>query len=153
MEPMTELEWNVIVHQSDAIEFDWFAHDRLGHMAAFSSFGRGAIPNAVKFSRETYNELFELVGRLPERTQSILVFKGKGRYDDWDTYSRQGLFGYDYQDAHRKTPLGQYDLITLPKTPIQIGAIELPAELLCMVPFIDVEFGKAPFVSFDVIPR
>ncbi|PHS10660.1 MAG: hypothetical protein COA78_10890 [Blastopirellula sp.] len=152
MEPMwNEITWKVIVEQSDAIEFDWYAMDRLGHIAAFSSYGRGAIPKAAKSSRESYNELYELVASLPENTDGILVYNGTGWYDDWITYSRQGLFGYDYQDAHRKIPYGQYDLLTCPRVPIHIDDMRLSPELRCIVPFVDVEFGKEPVVPFEVI--
>jgi hypothetical protein len=78
-----ETEWQIIVDQSDAIEFDWHGVDQLGHMAAFSSYGRGVIPNLVKTCRQTYNALYELIEVLPECTDAKLVFRGPGRFDDW----------------------------------------------------------------------
>ena len=109
-----EKVWKVIVDQSGDVEFDWYAYDRLGNVAVFSSFGRGAIPTAAKTCRDAYNELYDLVEALPETTQAILVYDGAGSYDDWLTYARQGLFGYDYQDAHRETPLGKDVYAALP---------------------------------------
>ena len=153
MEPMwNETAWKVIIDQSDAIEFDWYAHDRRGHVAAFSSYGRGAIPNAAKSCRDSYNELYAFIESLPETTEADLVYNGTGRYDDWLRYSRQGLFGYDFQDAHRTTPLGQYDLLTCPMHPIHIDALSLPTQLRRLVSFIDIEFSAQPTVPFGSIP-
>ncbi len=154
MEPMwNEKVWKVIVDQSGDVEFDWYAHDRLGNVAAFSSFGRGAIPNAAKTCRDSYNELYDLVEALPETTQAILVYDGAGSYDEWLKYSRQGLFGYDYQDAHRKTPQGQYDLISCPRTPIHIDSLCLSPQVHRIVPFVDVQFGDEAVVPFSSIPE
>jgi hypothetical protein len=153
MAPMwNETAWKVIVDQSDAVEFDWYAHDRLGYVAAFSSYGRGAIPIAAKSCRDSYNQIYDLIESLPGATTADLVYSGAGRYDDWLRYSRQGLFGYDFQDAHRTKPLGQYDLLTCPRRPIHIDALNLSALLRRIVPFINVEFGAHPTVPFRSIP-
>ncbi|MCA9177123.1 MAG: hypothetical protein KDB14_21690 [Planctomycetales bacterium] len=153
MEPMWDkAAWKVIVDQSDVIEFDWYACDCLGHVAAFSSFGRGPIPMAAKSSRDSYNELFELIAALPETTEADLVHDGDGRFDDWIKYSCQGLFGYDLQDAHRATPLGQYDLLTCPRHPIHIDSLSLSPSLRRIVPRMDIEFGAHPAVPFRAIP-
>ena len=154
MEPMwSETDWQIIVDQSDAVEFDWYAQDRLGNIASFSSYGRGAIPIAAKSCRDSYNELYDLVATLPEITDGILVYDGAGRYDDWVTYARQGLFGYDYQDAHRTSRLGQYDLLTCPLTPVHIESLCLPPGLRRIVPFVDVEFGRDSTIPFHSIPQ
>ena len=154
MPPMwNETAWQVIVDQSDAVEFDWYAQDRLGNVGAFSSYGRGAIPHVAKSCRDSYNELYDVVEALPETTEGILVYNGAGRYDDWLTYARQGLFGYDYQDAHRKHPLGQYDLLTRPMAPIHIDSLCLSPRLRRIVPFVDIEFGNDSKVPFRLIPQ
>lgn len=154
MKPMwNETAWQVVVEQSDAIEFDWYAFDRCGFVAAFSSYGCGVIPSDCKLYRNAYNQLYELISLLPRVTDGLLVYSGLGHCDDWIQYSQQGLFGYDYQDAHRKTPLGQYDLITIPKEPIYIDQLQLTEELRRIVPFVDVEFGRDSAISFAHFPR
>jgi hypothetical protein len=148
-----ETEWKVIVEQSCAIEFDWYARDRVGMVAVFSSYGLGAIPNAAKPCRDSYNDLYELVHSLPEITEAILVYKGGGRFVDWLKYSRQGLFGYDYQDAHRVSPLGGYDLLTSPVCPIHIDSLRLPPRLIRIIPVVDVDFGEEPRILRGHIPN
>jgi hypothetical protein len=144
-----EIEWQAIVDQSSAVEFDWYGVDRLGRVAVFSSYGRGVIPGAVKVSRNSYNALYEFMEALPERTDARLVYGGRGRYDDWIHYSKQGLFGYDYQDAHRSAPLGQYDLLTVPLNPILLSDLGVPKGLIPIIPHVDVEFGAAKFLPFS----
>ncbi|MFN0198757.1 MAG: hypothetical protein ACKVT0_18575 [Planctomycetaceae bacterium] len=152
MEPIwNETAWKVIIEQSDAVEFDWYAYDRRGCVAAFSSYGRGVIPNACKLCRDSYNQLYDLIASLPDVTDGLLVYPGSGRYDDWIKYSQQGLFGYDYQDAHRKIPLGQYDLLSRPKEPIQIEQLCLTESMHHIVPFLDIEFGQDSTISFEKI--
>ncbi len=148
-----EKAWKVIVDQSDAVEFDWYGVDRIGNLAAFSTFGRGVMPQCCKQSREDYNRLYDLVSALPLSSESELVFEGTGKYDDWIAYSRQGLFGYDYQDAHRRIPHGQFDLITRPITPLAIDKLQLEPDLLRLIPFVNVEFGLDPTLPFDRFPR
>jgi hypothetical protein len=74
-----ESAWQAAVEQSDAFEFDWYGVDRTGHVAAFSSYGRGVIPSVVKTCRESYNTLYELIATLPDSAQAELVYKGNGQ--------------------------------------------------------------------------
>lgn len=154
MEPMwNETDWKVIVDQSYAVEFDWYAQDLLGNIAAFSSYGIGAIPNAAKSCRVAYNDLYGVIADLPEITEAVLVYHGTARFDDWLKYSRQGLFGYDYQDAHRKTPLGQYDLLTRPATPIHIDSLCLSPGLRCLVPLVGTDARASAASGMDYHPK
>jgi hypothetical protein len=148
-----ESAWQAVVEQSDAFEFDWYGIDRTGHVAAFSSYGRGVIPSVVKTFRESYNALYELIAALPDSAQAELVYKGNGQYDDWLAYSRRGLYGYDYQDAHRAIPLGQYDLLTVPATSIHVTDLKLVDELHRIMPRIDVVFGADPVLPFALFPH
>ena len=148
-----ESAWQAVVDQSYAFEFDWYGVDRIGHVAAFSSYGRGVIPSVVKTCREGYNALYELIAAVPKSTQAELVYKGNGRYDDWLAYSGRGLYGYDYQDAHRAIPRGQYDLLTVPATPIHVADLKLADELRRIMPRIDVVFGADPVLPFSIFPH
>jgi hypothetical protein len=147
-----EIEWQTIIAQTDEVEFDWYGVDRLGHVAVFCSYGRGVIPQAVKVCRDTYNALYHFMEALSEVTDAHLVYGGAGRYDDWIHYSKRGLFGYDYQDAHRSAPLGQYDLLTVPLKPVGLSDLGVPKVLLPIIPLVDVEFGAAKFLPFSKFP-
>ncbi len=122
--------------------------DRIGNLAAFSTFGRGVIPQCCKQAREDYNRLYDLVSALTLSSESELVFEGTG---DTTTglHIPQGLFCYDYQDAHRRIPHGQFDLITRPITPLAIDKLQLEPDLLRLIPFVNVEFGLDPTLPFD----
>ena len=57
------------------------------------------------------------------------MYKESGGYEDWLAHSRRGLYGYDYQDAHRVIPCGQYDLLTVPSIPIHVADLKLADEV------------------------
>lgn len=152
-EMWNEIAWQVIVEQSGDVEFDWYGVDRLGHIAAFSSFGHGIIPKAVKNCRNTYNLLYDFIESLPHTTDAKLIYSGPGAYDSWLEYARQGLFAYDYADVHRRAPLGQYDLIAVPLVPIKLSDLKIVENLQAIIPFVDVEFGIEPALSNSVFPQ
>ena len=106
--------WEVMVNQTYEIEFDWIGIDSIDQIGIFSSFNKGFIPDCFKLSYSKYCDLADLINSLPDISDSIIVFTGQGIFTDWINFSKKGLFGFDYQDAHRVTKLNQYDLITRP---------------------------------------
>lgn len=86
-------QWAIIASRSGTLEFDWFATDREGHLAVFSSFGTGPSPEVVRSSQTLYGRLFHTLTSLPVSSDIEIVHAYRST-DDWETYARQGLFAY-----------------------------------------------------------
>lgn len=111
-------QWEAIVNNSYAIEFDWIGTNHIGHTAVFSSYNTGYIPEKVKTSFELYSQLDHLIQAMPKYTIPKLFTKETGNFKDWLSYAAKGLFAFDYQDIHRKQKIDRYDLIAQPTTPL-----------------------------------
>lgn len=118
MPTINSQQWEAIVNNSYAIEFDWIGTNHIGHTAVFSSYNTGYIPEKVKYSFELYLQLDSFIQSINRNTTAILVTKEKGNFKDWLSYTAKGLFAFDYQDIHRKQKLDRYDLIAQPTTPL-----------------------------------
>jgi len=69
-------------------EFDWFAVDDAGHIAVFATAGSGPVPPLAQCSIQAHNDI----------SDSIEV-SGWGTPQVWESYSRVGLFAYDWREA------------------------------------------------------
>jgi hypothetical protein len=114
---LTREDWETVVNRTHPIEFGWIGADQYGRLGYFSTYGKAYIPNRVLFSFKKYLGLANLINSLPDIGRSTLYIKSKGWFDDWHLHSRQGIVGYDYQDAHREVAkqLNRYDLISIPE--------------------------------------
>jgi hypothetical protein len=66
-------------------EFDWFAIDQDGHLALFATGGCGPIPEHVRVASELHDAMSD-----------TLSVTGWGTDAVWQSYSRIGLFAYDW---------------------------------------------------------
>ncbi|RYE26631.1 MAG: hypothetical protein EOP45_03595 [Sphingobacteriaceae bacterium] len=139
--------WTAVVNRTYEVEFDWIGIDRLGQIAVFSSFNKGFIPDKALLSFDKYKELDKLIDELPTITEAILCTRIKGDFKEWLSYSAKGLYGYDFQDAHREVRFGQYDLISKPEEPLTVTHIKTCDSVLQVVPFFDLVFGT--YLSFN----
>lgn len=73
---------------TDVTEFDWFARDSQGRLGLFSTAGDGPIPAALRESAIAH----DIVGELIE-------IGGWGSQDVWQSYSRVGLYAFDWSDC------------------------------------------------------
>jgi hypothetical protein len=154
--PADDLDWNselweVIRSQSDYIEFDWFARDLAGHLAALSSFGVGPSPSPVRASRADFNSLLRVFSGLSESTVAVVDPSPPGRTDDWQRYARCGVFAYDNADIHGGDPI--YKRIAHPQTPLRFADLRLPPGLVACLPCLPIVFAESlsiPFVSVPV---
>lgn len=137
-------DWVEILNQSYPIEFGWIGVDNLNHVGYFSTFNQAYTPKKVLSSFEQYLELAELINNLPEISPSRLYSINKGRFDNWHFHSRRGLFGYDYEDAHRKPheKLNRYDLLTIPDNPIDFNSIPGIEQYEAIIPRFDLVFSS-----------
>ena len=116
-------EWNDVINRLYEIEYDWFGVDNLGQIAIFSSIGKGYIPTKAPSSYDKYIGLDDLMYYLPDITGAVVVMKEKRDNSYWEKQSTKGLFAYDYFDFLRKQKLEQYDLVSIPVTPLRFDSI------------------------------
>lgn len=83
-------------------EFDWFAEDDAGRLAVFATAGSGPVPPQAKSSIQVHNDI----------SDSIEV-SGWGTPQVWESYSRFGLFAYDWHETN-----GCYVRVAIPDQPL-----------------------------------
>jgi hypothetical protein len=93
------------------VEFDWFARDRSGHLALFATAGSGPCPASVNSSMEVHSHL-----------ANTIDVSDLGTTDVWQSYSKVGLFVYDWSETQ-----GCYVLVA---TPASSASKELSAAIL-----------------------
>ena len=134
----------------DGIDYEWFAVDAAGCVAAFTTGGVGPVPVTVLASHAAVDSLDEFILRLPVRGTGAMCVS-LPRPDDYLAFAERGVFAYDWADVHRaaKNFSGVYELYSRPSSPITIS--ELPAEfqrLLRDFAFNDTQFNNS--TSLDV---
>jgi hypothetical protein len=97
-------------------EFDWFAVDSDGCLAAFATAGFGPVPESFfDLGLDTYLMLAELV-------DDKLSGKRHVHSGGFLPYAERGLYAYDF----RATGSGQYEIAEIPSTPLRLlEAVEL----------------------------
>jgi len=109
-------------------EFDWFAEDDAGHFAVFATAGSGPVPSRAQRAIQAHNNI----------SDSIVV-SGWGTPLVWESYSRAGLFAYDWHDSN-----GCYMRVAIPQE-------SLPAELARKIRAMS-EIVRVP-VMFSATPK
>ena len=145
-----EQSWRVIQDQSDYVEFDWFARDVVGNLAALASFGTAPSPAAVRRSRTDFNAIMQFFARLPAVTAPVVDSMPPGRTDDWEEYARCGLFAYDNADINGGDP--RYRRIASPTMPLGFGRLGLAENLLSLIPMLPVVFAESRSIPFSSVP-
>jgi hypothetical protein len=145
-----EGSWRVIQEQSDYVEFDWFARDLVGNLAALASFGTAPSPAAVRTSRTDFNAIMQFFSRLPAITAAVVDPLPSGQTDDWEDYARCGLFAYDNADINGGNP--RYERIASPETPLRLARLALPEHLLSLLPMLPVVFADSRSIPFASVP-
>ena len=82
-------------------EFDWYAVDDAGEVAVFATAGSGPVPPLVRSSVQAHNEISD-----------SLDVSGWGTPQVWESYSKVGLFAYDWHGAN-----GCYVRMAVPEQP------------------------------------
>lgn len=144
-------QWPTSAKEVEGLEFDWFAQDKNGQLAVFTSAGRGGIPQQVfEASVLPYNDFISIIGARCA-SLAVLEFKGGGRLDDWRLFAEHGLYAYDFQDVHRIRVQKRdgYDLIYSPSC--RAMATDLPNHVALSLPVIDTVFGASDLVPVTLI--
>jgi len=137
-------------------DFEWYALDRQGHVAFFTSGGLAPIPLPVFRSWPGYSAANGFFQALGARGGYRLHAAGAAmpRPADWVEMAERGLFAYDWCDPSgtvyggpygNGAPSRPYRLIASPADPLTVDA--LPAELrewLQPLRFEALEFAVAP---------
>jgi hypothetical protein len=114
----------------ESTEFDWFAIDLDGRVALFATAGSGTSPESVRTSVEKH----DAIGAALEAT-------GWGTPAVWQSYSRVGLFAYDWSD-----PQGCYVRVAEPIVPLSTAL----AVCICTcstLPKLNVSFTNAHVIQ------
>jgi len=73
----------------EGLEFDWYAVDDAGSLAVFATGLSGPVPPLVRSSAHEHHAI----------SDSIEMF-GWGTPEVWKSYSRLGLFAYDWHETN-----------------------------------------------------
>jgi len=145
MLPKTNLshkDYALVAAKLTLIEFDWFAIDKLGQVAVFSSVTSGYIPEKVFSSYETFAGLTSLLNALPRFANVQIVTKELGGMDLWLEWSQRGLYAYDYIDVHRTMKFDRYDLIAVPEQPLLKKVIAQIEQFKEVIPTFNLIFSS-----------
>ncbi len=139
----------------DGIDYEWFAVDAVGHIAAFTTGGSGPIPAVALADSETEDALDGFLLRLPVRGCATMLVS-LPRPDDFIAFAERGLFAYDWADVHRaaRNYRGVYEIYSRPTSPISIS--ELPPQfqsLLRQRAFGEMQFDNSAFVDVRALMR
>ncbi|MFO0884017.1 MAG: hypothetical protein U0894_07520 [Pirellulales bacterium] len=120
-------------------EFDWFAVDSDGHLAAFATAGFGPVPDS--FFSLGLNSYLNLVGLVDDKLKGTRPVHSGG----FLPYSERGFYAYDF----RTTGSGQYEIAAIPSTPLRLP----DAVVLGFSQDMFVEFAGKFSESKEVIPE
>jgi len=105
------------------MDLEWYAVDREGRVAFFTTAGWGPIPSCItRDVARIGTTIKDHLLNAPAVCRGILAVKRKGRLDDWVRAADHGFFAYDYV-LHK----GPYTLVAYPETPIVVSM--LPQDL------------------------
>jgi len=119
-----------IPRELEGTEFDWFAVDEHGRFALFATAGFGPIPKSVLSAAASHNAIG--IG---------LAVTGWGSNDVWQSYSRAGLFAYNWSALK-----GCYVRVAEPDAPL---TRELEARLAACpgIPRLEVSFSQTAAIE------
>jgi hypothetical protein len=109
----------------DGREFDWFAIDRDGRLALFSTAGEGVVPPAVHARYSEHDSVSETIAA--PRT---------GTADVWQDYADAGLyvFDWDHRASYRKLANPTRDMTVA----LQSGILALASLVRMRCSFVEI---------------
>jgi hypothetical protein len=126
-------------------DFEWYATDRNGHIASFTTAGFAIVPRKVFQSKEDYWRCVDYIRQLPTRCNYLRSMVENGDRSPWINEARRGLFAYDWTCNAGQYVAGEpYWLIASPELPLTLD--EVPGEIrawLEMVRFSSSDFEQA----------
>lgn len=116
--------------EMEGFEFDWFATDRDGCVALFATAGSGPIPKAVLDVAEAHSAVGD-----------SLEVTGLGTTAVWHSYSRAGLYAYDWSDVQ-----GCYVQVAEPSAPM-LANLTSAISSIPGLPNLALSFSRAAAVT------
>lgn len=130
-------------HKFLGTEFDWLATDLDGHVAMFSTGGRGPIPGLLASSGTYLDCVLERILALHIRGDAPTVLSYPR---DWFEVARRGLFAYDW-----KWNSNLYEIEARPLVPLTVGEIEdVEVRDITSRVQLPIRFASAKFISPDL---
>jgi len=117
----------------EGTEFDWFASDAAGQFALFSTGGAGPVPDFVRKAAAAHDNIGEAISVTDWGTPQV-----------WSSYSRAGLFVYDWSPAQ-----AAYVRVALPTNPPSTELLALISTCLGPVRLTDMLFADMAAVQPD----
>ena len=95
---------------------EWYAIDKVGHVAFFTTAGSGFIPDVYESHPAILCESISGAERLSIRGGHTLIAQNNAgvRYADWIDAANKGCYAYDYIPYSQR----EYMLIAVPENPI-----------------------------------
>ncbi len=131
----------------DGIDLSWFAVDRDGHLAHFTSAGSRGVPAKVLASEPELNRISFFLRDLPSAGDAKLCPPIEGKTDFWLDMAKKGIFSYDFiSEDDAVFEKGHYRLVALPKSPILLESLD---------PLVQKAFNsfRAPEICFKKVDR
>ena len=123
-------------------EFDWFAFDKKGQIAIFTSVDSGIVPTQVWESYEAYgNTLNFFLNLQPKKNFQQLLDSNPGAEEDYKEYAKTGIFAYRYSSLDFGRTHDLFQLQAEPDIPLLSEKIKLKETYKKSIPVIDVVFG------------
>ena len=109
----------------DEVDALWIATDCAGHVAVFTTGGKGPLPDSALASIEAIEQL--VIDDLPVISRADLRHS-MPRPDDYIAFASRGLFAYDWSDVHRTAAaaIHGYELQAKPSQPITLSQLPEP---------------------------
>jgi hypothetical protein len=121
------------VNSLEGTEFDWFAIDQDGKFALFATAGSGPAPFAVASAAEEHGEI-----------GSALKVSGWGSMDVWESYSRAGLYSYDWSSE-----ASSYIRVAVPSSPLSQELSTRLTTCAALHKFVQISFDRTSAVRPD----
>jgi hypothetical protein len=117
----------------EGTEFDWFAVDQDGKFALFATAGSGPVPFAVASAAEEH-----------EKIGSALQVSCWGSIAVWESYSRVGLYGYDWSSQ-----ASSYIRVAEPSSPLSQELSTRLTTCAAVHKFVQISFDRNSAVRPD----
>jgi hypothetical protein len=132
----------------EGFDVGWIATDAIGHIALFTTAGRGPIPDSALPSTEDCEEWVLSLSEVSD-VNSVTSMSGANAFV---AFAKRGLFAYDWSDVHRAASqaLNGYELQYRPLSPLTLDDLPTPLRPLAELTRLSgVTFGVSIIVMAD----
>ena len=128
------------------LDLDWYAFDKVGRCAHFSSGGSDMVPKKIIENLDVYKKINAYVLSLPIISEAKLLVDPTGDMQSWLERAKRGFLCFDFN----MNDSGPYNLICIPlNDKVTIAISKEIAEL--MYKFNNVDFSKCSQINYSDI--